>query len=470
MSKRKNLLKSVSAGIATNKGVQATKGSGPSRKKTSDKLLTTKIFSGGDLATNLDFSELPNPDKILRNSGKSASDLFQNMMEDDHIYSVSEILISGILRHQWKLSSDNEKHKNILQAAFDKNGNIRNMIKGITLGRLRGMAIFEVVWEITKDGYVPTGIEQLPATDFTIDKNCVITHVPSGTKFDGDEYKYKFIVYRNNPAENPYGVAELLKCYYPWQFKKGAWRFWMTTTEKYGVPTMVVEVDVEEVDEDKINEKMDIVASAFYNADSDTVIVTNGLKDQGVHVLDTKGKAADFEKLIDKAEAAISKVIIGTHVLMDGSNGGSRALAEVAANINFRFKVQETILDICNCVNTIIEWFNILQFGISENKYNTKFLIPYINIQEWEKIREAIDRKVPVSKKAIYQHVPEPENDDDIFIGPDAAISKDKDIKTPTKETKSDTDDTRKRKTDKKQDEPRVDTSVPGKQNTGQNQ
>jgi len=440
------------------------------RTSTSDKLMTTKIFSGGELVVSTGFMDMPNPDKVLSNSGKSAGELFQNMMEDDHIFSVTEILISGILRHQWKLSSDNVKHKKILEDAFNKGGNIRNMVKGIALGRLRGMAIFEVIWEVGPNGYVPSEINQLNSTDFTIDANMNITHVPSGTKFDIEEYKYKFIIYRNNPAENPYGVAELLKCYYPWQFKKGAWRFWMTTTEKYGVPTMVVEVDIEEVNEDKITEKIDEVASAFYNADSDTVIVTNGLKDNGLHVVESKGKAGDFEKLINKAEAAISKVVIGTHVLMDGTNGGSRALAEVSANINFRFKVLESILDICQCVSELIGWFNFLQTGNLENKHKTVFTIPYINIQEWEKIREAIDRKIPVSLKAIYQHIPQPENDDDIFIAPDSAPDKDNDIKKITQDTKSDTDDTRKAKTDKKKDEPRIDTSVPGKQNTGENQ
>jgi len=473
MKKRNSVLNKSEKNVDVDTDVQKQKSSSKGHPRTYGKNLVGKIFSGGTIATDLMSDELPNPSKVLERCGMSPADLYRDMLEDDHIYSVVEILIAGILRHQWKISSDNPEHKKVLEDAFTK-AKIRNMIKGIVEGRLKGMSIFEIVWEVTDAGYVPAEINPLPSTDFSIKADDTLIHTPSGTIIDPENpiYQYKFILYRNNPYNNPYGVAEILKCYYPWQFKKGGWRFWMTTTEKYGIPTLIVEVD--DTDADDIDATLEKVATAFFNIDSDTVIVTNGLKDKGVNTIEVKAKSEEFEKLINKAESAISKVIIGTHIIMDSSSGGSRALAEVAANINFRFKVQETILDICDCVNQIISWFNIMQFGTTENKFNTKFSIPYINIQDWEKIREAMTWGVPVSLKAIYQHVPEPENEGDVFISSlimsKTAPDPNMDIKSPTPDSKSDTDDTRKAKTDKKKGETRVETSIPGKQNTGANQ
>jgi len=428
---------------------------------------TERLFIGGQIATSQEFGDLPNPNRVLSNSDTSPAELYENMMDDSHIYACTEILMAAILRHQWKVESKNAKHKKALEDCFNKNGNIRTLIKSIALGRLKGISIHEIVWEITPDGHMPVEINPLLSTDFTIDRNGFVTHTPSNTKF-GEEYKHNFLIYRNQPYLNPYGVAELLKCYYPWQFKRSGWKFWMTTAEKYGVPTIVVEADLQDVDEDQVDAKLDEVAMAFFNADSDTVIVTNGLKDNGIHVVEAKAKADDFEKLINKAESDISKVIVGTHTIMDSGAGGSRAQTEVSANINLKFKVQETMLDIISCVNTVIDYFNFFQTGTYENKYNTRFLIPYVDIQVWEKTREAIDRKIPVSLRSIYQHIAQPEDENDVFIAPDSAPDKNLDEKKITPETKTDTGV--KTKDGSKKDETRVETSQPGKQNTGNSQ
>jgi len=74
---------------------------------------------------------------------------------------------------------------------------------------------------------------------------------------------------------------------------------------------------------------------------------------------------------------------------------------------------------------------------------------------------------IPVSKsQGIYLHVPEPRDDEDIFLSP-KNINLDNDIKTITEEGKSDTDTTRKKR-DKKE-ETRADTSQDGnEQKTGE--
>jgi phage gp29-like protein len=338
---------------------------------------------------------------------------------------------------------------------------ISDTIENIIYGKLKGMAVFELVWGFNNgSGYYLKDIVPLDATKIAVNgKNEII--YDNLYNVSDEKYKYKFIVYRNKSYQNPYGVAEILKCYYAWLFKKAGWKFWMVTTEKYSVPTLIVNFDPSEIDDPQL--KADELATAFYNIQSDAVIVTNGLSDKnGIVKLDVNAKADEFRTLINKAEEAISKVIIGTHVLMDGTSGGSRSLAEVAANINFRYKVQALIIEVCSVFNKLLILESELQTG-KENPYNNEFTIPYVNIQDWEKTREAITLGIPVSKKSIYYHVDKPIDDEDIFVQEPKVTSVAYDHPNITDEKDADTDDTRGRKTIPKKQETREATKDTGK-------
>lgn len=433
-----------------------------------NKTLTSQIFNqNAVLSENLLGGEMQNPSRLLAKIGGNPAHIYEDMLDDDHIFAVSEILISGILRHNWRINSNKKSEIKRLTEMFNLLP-IRDVVSNIVYGKLKGMSIFEVVWAYENKKYFIKNLIPLKNTDFSLDSENNLIYKENMMVFDDKKYKYKFLKYINKPYENPYGVAELLKCYYPWQFKRGGWKFWMTTTEKYGVPTMVVDFDPTDVDggPEGIKAKAEELAEAFSNIDSDAVVVTNGLGSKSqIKVIEVTAKSDEFMNLIEKAEASISKVIIGTHVIMDGSNGGSRALSEVAANINFRFKVQTLIYSICECLNELLLWESIIQTG-KNNPYGNEFIIPYVNIQDWEKIREAIQLGIPVSKKSVYYYVPEPEDEDDIFIIETKVPDIDKDLKKGTKESKSDTSDDRRSKTKKQTQETREETSIPGKQVT----
>ncbi len=407
-----------------------------------------------------------NPDKILKTlqaNGVSVQELYEDMLSDDHIASVVEVLVSGILRHPWNITGKDKAKTDFIKKVFSgEQLKVRELIYSLVLGHLIGRKTYEVKWENQDGWWVPLKMTVIPNTSLEVTSDKGLFHPDTGIYLD--EHPRKFLTSINKEIENPHGVAEILKCYYPWQFKKAGWRFWLITSEKYGVPTLVVEYDSENVDDD--DEKTDELATDFYNIENDSVIITNNLKD--VHVIESRGSSEDFKVLIDQAEQAISKIIVGTHVIMDGQSGGSRALAEIHANINFRFKVQTAIYSIVNTLNRLCQWAIDLNF--MENDGDTNFAINYVNIQEWEKIREAIDRDIEVSLEAVYMHVPQPKNKKDIFIKPAVGPLVIQDEKNPTKETKSDTDDGRKKKDDKKKEETRTETSQPGKEQTGENQ
>ena len=208
------------------------------------KYLTDQLFEGGDLISGTNAGILPNPDKLLEKIGGDRQ-IYDDMLNDDHISSVVDILVSGVLRHPWYVQSDNKKKQKELENEFKKL-KIHDVIKTIIIGKLMGMAIFEIVWENIKGVWTIKKLLPLDNRDFSFDSEGNMIYQKQYKVFD-KKYKYKFLIYKNQPQKNPYGVAEILKCYYPWQFKKGGWRFWLTTTEKYGVPTIVVEYDEDSI-------------------------------------------------------------------------------------------------------------------------------------------------------------------------------------------------------------------------------
>jgi len=428
------------------------------KNKTTKKKAKGKSFSIGNLTSKIvpsvpSTGVVPNPDKVLKalqENGVQANEVYDDILNDDHVTSVIDVLVAGILRHPWKIRSKNKKKEKFVTEAL-KLVKIREVVYSLVLGMLTGMKSFEIMWKIQNGFKLPTEMIALKNSDIELDAKKGLFHKEAGIYFN--DHPMKFLTYINKETENPYGVAEILKCYYPWQFKKAGWRFWLTTVEKYGVPTLVVEYDSETVDDD--DEKVDELAAAFYNTESDSVIVTNNLKD--LHILEAGGSAGDFKTLIDQAEQSISKVIVGTHVIMDGQSGGSRALAEIHANINFRFKVQTAIYNIAETINKLVNW--IVDLNFSENDGSTEFVIEYVNIQEWEKTREAIGLGVPVSLKSIYTHVAEPEDESDIFLADQFLLNDpNNDDKSITKEGKEE-DSGRKKKEDSKKTETRVGTT-----------
>lgn len=415
------------------------------QKRPPKRYLSMKLSGGNTIEGLMD--ALPNPDRLLEqirlNNYENMYNIFDDILNDEHVSSVMEVLEAGVLRHRPFIKSMSEKEKKTYEWEFkSKKLAMRDVIKQIVEGKFKGMAAFEVMWENEDGREVVKELIPLELSDFTANGNGTLVYKNTFNTED-PRYKHKFLIYRNKKYKNPYGVAEILKCYYPWQFKKGGWRFWLTTTEKYGVPTLVVEYD--EAQTDNTGEVEADLADAFFNIENDSVVVTNNLKK--LHVVESKAKAMEFKTLINMCEESISKVIVGTPILTSSGDGGNKALAEIQANLNYRYKVQNLIADISETINTLIEYSIELNTTDGINKNETEYGIEYVDIQDFEKMIKVMDRGVAISKKVLYKHVPEPENKEDVFLAPIPMNTQNNqdmrgtDEKTATKETETETSD-----------------------------
>ena len=52
---------------------------------------------------------------------------------------------------------------------------------------------------------------------------------------------YKWIIHRieGDRYNNPYGAPYMEAAYWPWQFKRMGWEYWLTATERFAVPSII---------------------------------------------------------------------------------------------------------------------------------------------------------------------------------------------------------------------------------------
>lgn len=175
---------------------------------------------------------LPNPDPILRSTGNEQV-VYESLMTDAHLSAALGTRIDNVQRFKWEIEQGDATSRQMeaveLQFSFfdmhEKIGEIMNAIPF-------GMRPMESLWskELLKETglIMASDLVGKPANWFVFDELNQLKF-KSQTSIEGDLVPpKKFLLPRNKPTyRNPYGVAELSKCYWPVIFKKGNAKFWI---------------------------------------------------------------------------------------------------------------------------------------------------------------------------------------------------------------------------------------------------
>jgi len=81
---------------------------------------------------------------------------------------------------------------------------------------------------------------------------------------------------------------------------------------------------------------------------------------------------------------------------------------------------------LANTLNrTLIRWIVELNYGKDFLYLSPRLRFDFTETPEWEQVKDAIDRGVPVSKEALYSiyNLPKPVSEDDVFVSPKLAPS-----------------------------------------------
>jgi len=299
------------------------------------KTLAMEIASRSDA---WDFSELigmlPDPDPILQKRGDGA-EILDTLTSDGHVLSVIQTRKIGTLKkeYRWEPGTQDDNttpasEKLCAQLAEDMEGiRMHDIISELLDAPYFGMTPVELLWE-PGDGRIRLkDLRALPHRWFGFDEENRPRFKSLDNPDDGDELPWgKFVFARHFPTyDNPYGLRLLSRCFWPVMFKKGGIKFWVTFTEKYGMPFLVGKYRQGATEEEKqtlLNALARMVQDAVAAIPDGNVVEMLGGTGK------TGGSYLAFEKLKDAMDAEVSKVIMGQTLTAEVGDKGSYAASK----------------------------------------------------------------------------------------------------------------------------------------------
>jgi len=302
--------------------------------------LTREIASR---STAWDFSQvvglLPDPDPVLRKRGDGVQ-ILEELLGDAHLTSVVQTRKLGTLKREYKwepgtVDGEDTPASEALCAQFVADltrVDLYSLISGILDAPLYGMAPVELLWE-PGDGHLRLAdLRCLPARWFGFDQDNALRFRSLDQPTEGEVVPFgKMVVARHFPTyDNPYGLRLLSRCFWPVMFKKGSIKFWVTFTEKYGMPFLLGRY----ARGSSLEDQQTMLASLVKMVRDAVAVVPEG---STVEMLGGTGKTGGsylaFERLKDTMDAEISKAIMGQTLTAEIGDKGSYAASQTHENV-----------------------------------------------------------------------------------------------------------------------------------------
>ncbi len=303
---------------------------------------------------------LPNPDKVLRNTGKTI-EVYRELKNDPHVWSCIQSRKSGVISLDYNIMPNGASDAIVreIEGIFD-GLDMQQIERDILEAPLFGYQPMEILWKITEGSrkfIVPDAIIAKPQEWFFYDGKGNLRYKKSGEPKGEEPPPFKILnVHYESSYMNPYGHALLGKCYWPVTFKNGSIRFWVNFTEKYGMPILMGQYT-----RGSTYDETQKLANELANMTEDAVIVAPSDIKLEMHEAVRTSSVSLYKELISHCNAEISKAIL-SQTLTTELNVGSYA----AAQTHFKVRREVILSDIRlveSVMNTIIKHIVNLNFS-----------------------------------------------------------------------------------------------------------
>ena len=306
------------------------------------------------------FGYLPNPDPILRENGKDI-DVYRDLLVDSHLSTVVQSRFTKTLSKKWYIEKNDSPPAvvDFVKECF-KVIDIKSASRQILEAILYGYSPMEIVWEVVDGKIKPVKFEGKPPEWFFFNESNELRFRSMNSQVDGEEIEpFKVILVRNQATyTNPYGDSLLSKCYWPVNFKKGGYKFWVDYAEKNGSPFAIGKVA-----RDKGLKEMNELADLLEELISGSVAV---IPDDGaIEFLSDPSKSATtdlYKSLLEFSNNEVSKAVLGQTLTTEAGVNGARSLGEVHNEVrNELSEMDENLVE--GIYQTLIEYYVQLNFG-----------------------------------------------------------------------------------------------------------
>ncbi|MFA6571226.1 MAG: DUF935 family protein [Bacteroidota bacterium] len=328
------------------------------KKYLTDELITRElqnIFSGG-------FGVLPNPDKVLRKTGKTI-EVYRDLKNDPHVWSCVQSRKSGILSLDYSLIPNGAKENVISEIEkFLAGMDMQKIERDILEAPLFGYQPLEIIWNFTgnKTKFLyPKEITAKPQEWFFYDNSGNLRYRKSGEPKGTEVPLMKILNVQYEPTYlNPYGHALLGKCYWPVLFKNGGLKFWVNFSEKYGMPILLGQYQ-RGASFDEAQKLADELAGMTEDA---VIVAPSDIKIE-MHEAKRDSSVNLWRELIWHCNSEISKALL-SQTLTTEMDSGSYAAAQTHYKIR-----REVILSDIRLVETVMN--KIIEFIVELNFYGS---------------------------------------------------------------------------------------------------
>lgn len=274
-----------------------------------------------------------------------------------------------------------------------------------------GIAACEVVWEFRGGWYVPTDFVSIPRTALSFPQHVERewgTPVLTAQNIVLAD-KRKFIIHRNDDGElSQWGRPALRSAYAFWKFKQLGVKFWAMAAELCGVPSILAIFETKS--EEEARKRAKTLTEALESWESGSSGAFGNVKDIKV----VSSQINDFNKIVELCDTEIAYAITGQALTTNTAQYGTHAQGQEHVQ-TYDNLVKGDAYKLQQSDQLLVDAFVELNFP---GELAPRYDIDSTDFAPWEVIRDAIDRGVPVSLKALYNkiHLPEPVDEKDAFI------------------------------------------------------
>lgn len=295
-------------------------------------------------------------------------------------------------------------------------------LKGLAFGYYYGLTVREVFWEQTDDGIFPSSTAELDPVYYRYplygDQEDQLLFSPTGRtggvkleQFDPN----KFLIGENRwHRGSALQTAPLRALVGYWLAANYGMKWMMQFAQVYGIPfRMGTYPDGDEKAKYALNDALaNLGAAGYASAPAGTTI--------DVTAIPSSASALPQKELIDMADKAVAKFILGQTLTSDVGNSGSRALGDVHEKVR-RGRIESAVYFVSSIVNS-----QLVPAVVGANWPDCSEL-PTISA-DWPDDEDGLkkverdktlfgDLGLPVAKKDLYErhNVRQPEADEELF-------------------------------------------------------
>jgi len=314
-------------------------------------------LAAGDMTSF--FGLLPNPDPVLKAMGKDIH-VYRNLLADPLVMGARRRRSAAVLSMERGFDAELSRRTparvmKAVESVFDRL-DIQRLVRDLMDGAFFGYRVAEVMWGAADGLVAPLDVIAKPGEWFGFhSEDARLKFKPLGSAAGQEVPDRKFVVVgKMRSWENPYGEPDLAACFWPVTFKRGGLKFWVTFTEKYGMPWAVGKLPRQTPKPD-VDDLADKLAAMVRDA---VAVVPD---DSSVEFLTAQGSTnADlYEKLLMFCRSEISIALLGNNQSVELQS--NRASAQAAQGVEASLRDDDAQM-VAAGLNQLARWICEVNF------------------------------------------------------------------------------------------------------------